>query len=118
MQAAGFALYLCGGEASVGATRTGASTIDASRVSGPEVFHTGLENSAGSLDLPTRQAERVSASLGIPTLGQTVAVFEKEATTWLGISGESLQGLDLNQLVLDTETRCAVIKPDFTDLAC
>ena len=118
IQAAGFALYLCGGEASVGVTRTQASTIDTSGVSGPEVFHAGLDDAAGSLGLSTGQAERVSASLGIPTLGRTVAVFEKEATTWLGISGESLQGLDLESLAHDHETRCAVIKPDFTDLAC
>ena len=84
----------------MGVMRTQASTIDTSGVSGPEVFHAGLDDSVGSLDLPMGQAERVSASLGIPTLGRTVAVFEKEATTWLGISGESSQGLDLEKLAL------------------
>ena len=102
----------------MGVTRTQASTIDTSVVSGPEVFHAGLDDDAGSLGLPMGQAERVSANLGIPTLGRTVAVFKKEATTWYGTSGESLPSLELDKLALDTEIRCAVIKPDFTDLAC
>ena len=61
IQTAGFALYLCGGEASVGVTRTYASSPDARGVSGPEVFHTGLDDSREGLDLPTGQAELVSA---------------------------------------------------------
>ena len=86
--------------------------------SGPPALRGGPDDTAGSLDPLPQQAEPVSASLGIPTLGRTVAVFEKESTTWLGISGATLQGLDLDKLALDSENRCAVIKPDFTDLAC
>ena len=102
----------------MGVTRTYASPIDTCGVSGPPALRGGPEGTAGSLDPLLQQAEPVSASLGIPTLGRTVAVFEKESTTWLGISGATLQGLDLDKLALDNENRCAVIKPDFTDLAC